>query len=466
MLAPINQVPPEVLTLVPDFWNEDVRDRAMMALAHVCQAWRELFISRTSLWTDFYCEDTVGTHASFDCSGASPINTWLERCKGPSPHDQDPPLQVIPHAIARLKSVVIHGRPKNIQEVTAQLSHPAPLLESLRIEVDGLHHPGDGPVMPTTLFDGDFSSLHDLYLQGIRTELPWRNMVNLTSFALVYQALGGTSIKWLLDFLESTPRLRKIQLATLTLSGHSGRLVSLPCLRRMDIIGGESPGHLFDNLLIPIGAKLTTQGDPRHSTYLPNSFKEIRALTGFRVHLHVRGNYPRIQISGQTGEINIIPVTSRATVISDTCRVLESLAKFDPSKTERLRLAGGDLFLQEGRTVYQLLLPMTGLRTITISRCRNPSQLFWLLGNTELCTKLEEIVLDARDGEKLDIQRVIEVVAKRAGMGAKLKSVRIASRDKFVQACALKLKEYVPHVECSPRVALVSDAVDSDDEED
>jgi len=28
MPALINQIPPEVLTLVPDFWNEDIRDRA------------------------------------------------------------------------------------------------------------------------------------------------------------------------------------------------------------------------------------------------------------------------------------------------------------------------------------------------------------------------------------------------------------------------------------------------------
>ena len=89
------------------------------------------------------------------------------------------------------------------------------------------------------------------------------------------------------------------------------------------------------------------------------------------------------------------------------------------------------------------------------------------LNDIAMCPKLEELVLDSRiDGEKFDIQGLIAMAGTRATMPVKLKSVRIVSRDKYVQTCALKLKKYVPHVECSPRVALVSDAIDSSDEED
>ena len=73
-----------------------------------------------------------------------------------------------------------------------------------------------------------------------------------------------------------------------------------------------------------------------------------------------------------------------------------------------------------------------------------------------MCPKLEELVVDARaDGEKLDTQNMIQMAVTRAKMLLKLKSIRIVSRDNFVQTRALKFKEYVPHVECSPRVALV-----------
>jgi len=186
--------------------------------------------------------------------------------------------------------MVIHGYPENIQDVTAQLSHPAPLLESLRIEVDGIHYPEDGPVIATALFNGDLSSLHDLYLRDVPTELPWRNMVNPTSFALAHASRVESSVGQLLDFFESAPRLRKIQLhpATPTSGIHGRRSVSLACLKRMDIVGGGSPALLLDHLLIPVDAKLATQGDHRQSTYLLRSLEIIRNLTGFRVHLHVR----------------------------------------------------------------------------------------------------------------------------------------------------------------------------------
>jgi len=323
--------------------------------------------------------------------------------------------------------------------------------------------------MATTLFNGDFSSLHDLYLQGVCTEFPWRTVVNLTSFTLAHTSRVESPVGHLLDFFESAPRLRKIQLhfSTPTSGTQAGRLVSLACLKRIDIIGGGPPALLFNHLLIPVGAKLATQGDHRHFTYLPNSPETIRNLTGFRVHTHVREFYPSIQISEQTVEINIVPATPPATTTSDTCRVLESLVQFDPSKTERLRIAGGDLLLRDGCTLYPVLFSMKGLRTITISRCKNVSKIFGWLDDIDMCPKLEELVVDARaDGEKLDTQRMVQMVMKRATMLVKFKSVRIASRDKFVQTCALKLKEYVPHVECSPRVALVSDAIDGGDEED
>ena len=50
-LAPINRIPPEVLSLIPDYSDEDDPDQVSIALTHVCHSWREIFISRSSLWT-------------------------------------------------------------------------------------------------------------------------------------------------------------------------------------------------------------------------------------------------------------------------------------------------------------------------------------------------------------------------------------------------------------------------------
>jgi hypothetical protein len=48
-LAPINRVPPEILSLIPDYCCEDDMDRDLVALTHVCRSWRDTFISRSSL---------------------------------------------------------------------------------------------------------------------------------------------------------------------------------------------------------------------------------------------------------------------------------------------------------------------------------------------------------------------------------------------------------------------------------
>ena len=408
------------------------------------------------MWTYFDCEDINKTLVYLNRSGSSPISVQLKRNKDLPPHD--PFFQVIPHTITRLKSVTIRGTPENIQKSTAQLFHPAPLLESLTIEAKGECSPQRGPVIPTTLFGGDLSSLRELRLQCICTELPWRNMVNLTLFTLGYTSPGDSSFGRLLDFFESAPRLSKVRLhlATPTIGAQRGRLVSLTCLKRMDVIGGGPSSLLLDHLLIPVGAKFA--GPLR----LPSPLAGLWELSGFKIHVHVREACPTIRFGGPGGRINMVPTNPKAT---NACRVLESLARFDLSNIDRLRLSGGDLMLRSGYAVNQVLSLIKHLRALTISRCQNISRFIPCLGGIDMCPMLEELVIDAcTDGEKFDIQCLISMAAMRALMSVKLKTVRIISRDKSLQASASELEIYVPHVEC--RAALESDDIDGNDEED
>ena len=393
-----------------------------------------------------------------DRSGASPINIRLERNESLTPYD--PFFQVIPHIITRLKSVTIHGVPESLQDVVPQLSHPAPLLKSLTIVAKSEHPPQRGPSITTELFGGDLSSLRELHLRCICTELPWRGMVNLTSFTLAYTSSSDSSVESLLGFFEGAPHLRKIHLrfVTPTFGIQRGRLVSLGCLKRMEIIGGAPPSLLLDHLLIPVGATLVGAVHPR------GALIRFLELSRFRIHIQVREICPRIQFNGTSGRITMVSATPR---VATTCRVLESVAQLDLPKIERLRLAGGDLMQQDGCTIYRVLLPVKHLRALTISQCKNLSRFICILDDVEMFPRLEELALDARiDGETFDMQRMIQMVKNRASTFVKLKSVRIASRDKSVQTSALKLEEYVPHVECSPWAALMNDDTDSSDEED
>jgi len=184
MFAPINKIPPEILVLIPDFWDTCDRDEDVIALTHVCRTWREVFVSRSSLWTNFDCSDEEKTQVYFERSKSSPINLSLE---GICPCD--PFFQIIPHVTGRLKSVFIMGPLGNVEVVTRAiscLSHPAPLLEHLSIRSNPTTVPALCPALPSTLFNGDLSSLRTLRLEAVHTELPWRNMLNLTSFTLSY----------------------------------------------------------------------------------------------------------------------------------------------------------------------------------------------------------------------------------------------------------------------------------------
>jgi len=381
---------------------------------------------------------------------------WLERYSDLLP--DDPFLLVVPHAIVRLKSPTMRGMPKILQETATQLSHPAPVLETLSISSHLDCSPQSGYMITTALFGGDLSSLRELTLLRVRTELPWRNMVNLTLFTLGY-AWPGTkfSPRHLLNFFESAPRLRKIRLcyATPTFDAERGRLVSLPRLERMRILGGRPPHLLLDHLLIPVDAKLTALVDSLDSIHLPRSFDCRRVPSKFRIHLHVRGFYPSIRFGGFSWETRMVPATPQATA---TCKALESL------KVERLRIAGGDLMLHPGSDIYQVLFPIGNLRTLTISGCKYLSSFVHFLEISGLCHELEECVLDPRgDKEKFDIRNAIGLAVARR---TRLKSVRIVMQDGFALAHVSKLGEYVPHVECSPGVASAIDAVDSSDEED
>jgi hypothetical protein len=384
-------------------------------------------------------------------SKSSPIDLRFYEKDDLSPHNLL--LQIIPHAICRLKSLIISGTPGNLQDITAHLSQPAPLLENLSIGTSNTSGPQHDPMLTTTLFNGDFPSLRKLCLQSIRTELPWRNMVNLTSFELCF-TMYEVSVQQLLDFFESAPRLQTIELlhATPTSGAQNGRLVSLACLKSMDITGDGSPSLLLNHLIIPVGARLMTYNaslsGPLTENLLPKSLDNLRNLSNFTdIHLHIDGEDPDMRFSGPNGQVHMfIPPQDNATL------VLESLARFDTSKTERLQIGYG--YSPSSDPPYRALLPMNHLRTLTLSHCTSPDIFIHALdpimspSGDVICPRLEDLILVLDlDGETLDIKNVIEMAAARASRGAKLKSIRIAGQDPSVEIDVLELRKHVSHVE-------------------
>lgn len=469
-LSPINRIPPEVLALIPDSWYLVRGNKDVIALTHVCQFWREIFTSRASLWTKFFCVDKDQTRVYLERSKSSLIGLFPDKADTLSPHD--PLFQVIPHAVGRLEYVNIEGAPANIPEITAHLCHPAPFLTSLVIDGGCEFEPEDNSTLPTELFNGDLSSLSALCLSSIHTELPWRNMVNLTSFMFCH---ADVPIAKLLDFFEGAPHLRKIQFHSVFMAPEvqNRPLVSLASLQGLLIFLSGPSSPLLDYLLIPVGASLVTR-PPFHGSMidnvLPSSLGNLRNLPGFtKIKLHVSKFRLEMRFIGPNGRVSVNPMSA-----PDDCTllVLESLARFDTSMTERLKIFNTN----PSTTVstLQALLPMENLRSLVLIQCNNPYPFIDALrykyrsSDVVVCPKLEELTLVLRPDEDRDfrIGSVILMVEIRALAGTKLNCLRIGNWDDLTPIEEWKLKKHVLHLEVVPGVHPPEEDSDGSDWED
>jgi len=428
-----------------------------------------MFISRSSLWSNLDCADADKTRVYLKRSGSSPINLQLRRGAGLSLLDLF--VQMTPQVIGRLKFLSIDAQPEDLQAITGHLSHPVPLLERLALDGGSLQEPQQ--IAPTA-FNGDFPSLRFLRLQCVRTELPWRSMVNLTSFALHYCLAGNFG--QLLEFFESAPRLRQINLflTTLTSGGENGRLVSLDHLKRMDIVRCGPTSILLDHLVIPVGVKLAIELDSFEfiiEDYIPRSLDNLKNLSNFtKIELYLREFVPRVRFSGPSGQLCM-------TVggIDTTSHVFESLARFDILKIEWLKV---DSTIPLSRNPHRTFFSMKNLRTLVLSRCNGLRAIVDILNpNTSpseevACPSLEELIFifhvwgkDFEDDveEEFDTQNVIEMTAARASRGAKLKTVK--DQAELDPVDVLELGKHVLHVECGPWV-VCNDASEYSSEED
>ena len=422
-LAPINKIPPETLTLLPEFCHSD-GDSHLIALTHVCHAWREMFTSCPSLWTHLDCGNADKTRVYLERSKSSPVHLRLFRYNRLLPHD--PFFETDPPVISRLRSLDVRGQLEHVQEIALRLSYPAPLLQSLTMQSDPL--PEGEPWDLTTLFDGDLSSLRDLCLLTGCTELPWRNMVNLTSFLPCFARHGGISTTKLLDFFEGAPHLQEVGLYYISLIpiNQNQRLVSLTCLKKLFIRDRQPASLLIGHLLIPVGATLHTeiQFHSRVEDHLPRSLDNLRNLANF-TQLRLRPEDPGLDVEfvGPNGEVSI---TSTYSMVVPTGVVREFLDWFDTSTVEVLEITSHDHLPQD--LAYRLLLPMKSLRTLTISPCNTLCPCIHALNpdvNLEgvlVCPRLEKLVFGTSEEEELDTEGT-EVA--RAARGAKVELVQI-----------------------------------------
>ena len=269
-LALVNRIPPEVLSFISDYYMDMCyMDQALISLTHVCRGWRETFISRSSLWAHLDLTSVDKTQTYIRSSKSSPLRVHVEVYLNQA-------LSLAIPQIPRLRSLTICT--DAIPDALRHCRCRAPLLEVIDVT-------SPGQILDSALFDGDLSSLHELSLAGVTTDLPWTNMANLGILNLSFPPRHKVTVARLLDFLESAPLLHTIVMVdSIPNSSDSppGRVVSLRRLNTLTIYA--DPVHsILNHLCIPTDASPMVWTTFRGETspllyYLPETSPSISNL--------------------------------------------------------------------------------------------------------------------------------------------------------------------------------------------
>ena len=464
--APVNRIPGAILSLIPKYLRCDCSnaDNHLIKLTHVCRGWRALFISRPSLWTRLDFTDVKKTRVYLERSQHLPLEVVINKSDD-EPFIEDALVLAVPH-VNRFKSLAIGGTSDFLPSLANRLNSPAPFLKELTVDF----HCVPAPILNATLFGGDLSSLRALSLGGVVTNLPWKNLGNLTSFMLCCPSNGKVSVAKLLNFFECAPRLEGVTIHSIPRSSNASStlVVCLPNLKTLNVVTDRPHSVLLNHLSIPEKASLTLefnfQGNesplplflPKRSKNLKNTF---RITT---VNLLFTETEKLVQLGGPSGKLRTTGHRKRAAETDPTdidSRIFQSLNYFSLHMTRTLTITkykapSPPLDEIEEFPPYEILLRMKDLRTLVLTKCNNLSFILSLnpnLGSSKgplLCPNLEKLVLYIKKRDDFHISGLVNMAKKRASRGAKLRSVIVVGLDELVSGReVLKLREHVGRVE-------------------
>ena len=461
--VPVSRIPGAILSLIPKYLERQSMgtSKDLITLTHVCREWRELFMSYPSLWTRLNFDHVEKTRAYIERSGTMPLE--LTVCKGSDKsYSEAAFLLAVPH-VKRFKSITVGRTPDFFRNLTDHLPSSAPFLKDLQI--DFVCDPA--PVLDDTLFNGGLSSLRTLKLGGVVTNLPWRNLWNLTTFELWCPPGNKVTITKLLGFLEGAPCLEDITLhhsIPSSSDASSSRVVHLPRLKKFAIVADPVHAILLNHLTIPTEATLTLEFDI-YDDYsplpdcLPKSAKNLKNI--FRiitVSLLFTETKKFMRLVGPNGGLYIYgrrdPRVSWIASLDSDRRILHSLDYFPLHMTQRLaitKLCIPTLLAELDKSPP--LVHMKALRALVLIRCYNLPFILALnpklnLSKDILCPNLEELVLYVEARDKFYIMDLVGMAKERALRGVKLRLITVVGLDELVSGKEVfRLREYVSHVE-------------------
>lgn len=430
-------------------------DDDLITMTHVCRGWREILVSRSSLWTrllGFKSFEKTRTYIERSQSSSLEIHIGSEYEMG---FDYAFPL-VIPH-IRRLKSLTIHS-----PEVKHFHHCHMPLLEKLSLWIED-------DMDLDSAFNGELPLLRELRLYGSFTHLPHQNLANL-QIATLTLFCGITP---LLDFFESAPLLHTISLRYLIPNSSDAppeRIISLRHLKvfTLNLLSIFSPSTLLRHLHIPIGVSLFAEfgscgGDSPFLHCLPtrsSNFGNLSHITAVNLLLDSYSGCKHLRLIGPSGGLHVHATPEddwgNSPSYAVDCGILRSLGNIVLSTVQRLVITS----YQHPRAteveecpIFQTLSLLSNLRTLILTSCnnlpfvlslnpqRNPS-------NLVLCSDMEELILYIDSPDQFYPKHLIKMARNRATRGAKLSAITLVDLGQHLpEKEVLKLREHVTHVE-------------------
>jgi hypothetical protein len=464
--ALINKVPPDILTLIPDYLEDVDRDQHLIKLTHVCRGWRETFTSRPSLWT------------CLDCTSVDKARVYIERAKscflaadlrdaGDTTRWGNAFLLVAPH-IGRLKTLSIFATSTQVIPVLVEhFSCRVPLLENLTINVGTV--PKGYPSLPDGLFDGDLSSLRELRLAGVLISLPRSDLSTLTTLHLCDIPDHRSLLTRLLDFFDSVPNIRHVRLLNSIPSSSdvpANRVLTLPNLKRFEITAQPAHSILLNHLSIPAGASLTLEcsysgGESPIPSHLPKFSNGLLNLSDITtVNLCFGPERRFLRLHGPSGELRFLGNWNRGRASrpdAATISFLQSLSQFNLSSSrwltvQRFNLGPSPHPITDS-IVYQTLRSMENLFSLTLVHCKNPPFILALNPKKNpsaivVCPNLKEITFYVEGPNDVRVDELLGMAEERASRGRKLSVMTIVSTGTSAPKDVFQLRKHVLRLEC------------------
>ena len=439
-LAPIERLPPEILSVIPDYCDEDSVDKVLISLTGVCRLWRGVLMDRSSLWTRLHFRSIDETRAYIQRSESSPLNIYL----GDDVID-DVFALVIPH-IGRVRSLTVSS--KALPKLLKHFHRNVPPLEKLDIEI---HSDYNTLALDDALFSGNLSNLRELRLHRVNTRLPRTKLPNLRVFALEgrYFPNGTTEI---LDFLQSAPLLHTVTL-TRPLTDPSdappGRIVHLRNLKHFTFLGFKRDLFLLSHLAIPIGASFIIQGFPYGEkggfqilSFLPELLPDFSNLSNITTAGLSFSDVPEsfARLKGPSGSL----CASGSKNLRDGQppivmyrNVLKSLSHPMLLKIQMLAITAHWSLsdIEFSFLFHQRLSFANNLRTLALIGCRKDSESQFIrmldpeehISSLALCPRMEELVFESDHWPSLHKEELIKMLKNRASLPGKTAPARISS---------------------------------------